>query len=128
MLPSTGFMSAPSLALIESCVKSDCTRLRTLLKLPFADPNAANNEGMTPLHCASFFGNLDAVELLLEHGADHGKPDDQGHLTVAPYSPPSDFVITVQTRLPSGATSTLPAVAAPVTLKSMLLELTRGGK
>lgn len=34
-----------------------------------ADPTAATMEGRTPLHVAAYEGNLDAVQLLLQHGA-----------------------------------------------------------
>ena len=35
-----------------------------------ADPNAADSDGWTPLHEASFTGTLEVARLLLEHGAD----------------------------------------------------------
>lgn len=48
-------------------------RTRGLAELLDADANAArrwSHDGFTPLHLAAFFGQADAVRLLLEHGAD----------------------------------------------------------
>ncbi|MDP9056449.1 MAG: ankyrin repeat domain-containing protein [Pseudomonadota bacterium] len=43
-----------------------------------ADPNIANNKGVTPLMLASNLGLVDAVELLVEHGARLNDADSSG--------------------------------------------------
>ena len=47
---------------------SDCARMRVLLA-HHADPNIATDGGFTPLAAAAQDGNLEAVKLLLSHGA-----------------------------------------------------------
>ena len=43
-----------------------------------ADPNAASQDGQTPLHVALRWDLYDLVPLLLKHGADVNRKDDQG--------------------------------------------------
>ncbi|KAK6511587.1 hypothetical protein TWF481_000502 [Arthrobotrys musiformis] len=50
-----------------------------------ADPNAANDNGLTALHLAASVGNLEAVKLLLEAGAD---VNAQGHIDGGVHSLP----------------------------------------
>lgn len=51
---------------------TDC--MKFLLGLN-ADVNKANNLGHTPLHLAAVKGNVEAVKVLLDHGADVGRVD-----------------------------------------------------
>ena len=48
-----------------------------------ADPNTADNEGRTPLHRASYPGDLschkDIAQLLVDHGADLNAVSNSGH-------------------------------------------------
>jgi ankyrin repeat protein len=56
-------------------------RTRALAELLDADRNAPNrtaSDGETPLHLAAAFGRKDAVELLLDHGADPSVKDEGG--------------------------------------------------
>lgn len=41
--------------------------------------NSKNEEGWTPAHLASFLGNFDALNLLLEYKADLHKPHNKNH-------------------------------------------------
>jgi ankyrin repeat protein len=56
-------------------------RTRALAELLDADRDAAYrtvSDGETPLHLAAAFGRKDAVELLLDHGADPSATDGDG--------------------------------------------------
>lgn len=56
-------------------------RTRALAELLDADrdaPNRTASDGETPLHLAAAFGRKDAVELLLDHGADPSVADGDG--------------------------------------------------
>lgn len=48
-----------------------------LLKF-FISGKSKSNLGWTPLHLASYFGHKEAVELLLDHGADINAVNDFG--------------------------------------------------
>lgn len=74
-----------------------------------------NPQKVTPLHCAAISGSLDAVRLLLEHGADAQAATTAGRLAadLVPSDCPSyEAVAAVLTRAggrPSPATASLPA-------------------
>lgn len=58
-------------ALHNACGHLNCTSLAKALIVHDADVNAQSSiNGETPLHEAASIGNLDIVELLLNHGAD----------------------------------------------------------
>ena len=42
------------------------------------NPNVQSSEGLTPLHIAAIWGRREALNLLLEHGADATIPDGDG--------------------------------------------------
>jgi ankyrin len=44
-----------------------------------ADPNAAGDQGCTPLHVAAVYGHLEVIELLLAAGADPNRTDPHGN-------------------------------------------------
>jgi ankyrin repeat protein len=50
----------------------DGVRVAQLLLDRGADVNTRHKDDWTPLHHASYFGNVEIVRLLLDHGADHG--------------------------------------------------------
>ena len=60
--------------------QEDGMRVARLLLEHGADVHTRRNDGCTPLHLASYFGNLDIVHLLLSHGADRqvNAADDMG--------------------------------------------------
>ncbi len=58
-----------SLNLYEASALGRPARLKTILGQSRFKVNEANAEGFTPLGLAAFFGNADAVKVILEHGA-----------------------------------------------------------
>ena len=50
--------------------EEDGVRVAKLLLERSADVNTRRNDNQTPLHLASYFGNVEIVRLLLDHGAD----------------------------------------------------------
>lgn len=58
-----------SLNLYEASVLGRPARLKTILGQSRFKVNEANAEGFTPLGLAAFFGNVDAVKVILDHGA-----------------------------------------------------------
>jgi ankyrin repeat protein len=72
---------------IESTSNDAC--ITWLLNLPSIDINIRNTASLTPILYAVHLGNLSAVKLLLEHGADVRKTSDEGytvlHLAYARY-------------------------------------------
>jgi len=65
---NTGPGKAGSAVLVKALEAKDITTARTLLKQK-ADPNAADVEGMTPLHWAARWNDLDTVKQLIAAGA-----------------------------------------------------------
>jgi ankyrin repeat protein len=62
--------AASALSVFEAAAIGDAGRLETLLDEDRARAYAYSSDGWTGLHLAAFFGRADAVQLLLEHGAD----------------------------------------------------------
>lgn len=60
----------PELDLFEAATFGDVPRLEELLSNAPASATAMSGDGFTALHLAAFFGQADAVRLLLRHGAD----------------------------------------------------------
>jgi ankyrin repeat protein len=54
----------------EAAQEGDASRLRDLLNAEPTLANTENNDGLTPLGFAAHFGQIDAVKVLLECGAD----------------------------------------------------------
>ncbi len=58
-----------SLNVYEASALGRAARLKTILGQSRLKVNQPNQEGFTPLGLAAFFGNADAVKVLLDHGA-----------------------------------------------------------
>jgi ankyrin repeat protein len=62
--------SAGDLDVFEASAFGDVARLNRLLASDRELVKARSTDGFTPLHLACFFGQLDAAEILVRHGAD----------------------------------------------------------
>jgi ankyrin repeat protein len=62
--------SAGELDVFEAAALGDVTRLRALLASDKALLNGRSGDGFTPLHLACFFGQPEAVQVLISNGAD----------------------------------------------------------
>jgi ankyrin repeat protein len=71
------FLAAPRTALIDAVKSSDHDALRALLKQN-ANINAAEGDGTTALHWASFRDDLDSADLLIRAGAKVNAANDLG--------------------------------------------------
>jgi ankyrin repeat protein len=56
--------------IIRAAKKGDCDRIMALLNADPALVHSADTEGCTPLHCAAWKGNYDAVSTLIDYGSD----------------------------------------------------------
>lgn len=56
--------------MFQAAQSGDASRLKAILQLHPHLANAENGDGLTPLGYAAHFGNRDAVQVLLEHGAE----------------------------------------------------------
>jgi ankyrin repeat protein len=59
----------PSLDVFDAAALGDVHALKRTLGKSARRVNASSQDGFTPLHLAAYFGRLDAVELLLDRGA-----------------------------------------------------------
>ena len=64
----TAFAAEPDRRLVTALKTQDTAKARALIKQR-VDPNAADAEGMTPLHWAAHWNDLDTVKLLIAAGA-----------------------------------------------------------
>lgn len=62
--------SRSDLDVFESAAIGDVDRLRAVLEEDSSLASAWSDDGFTPLHYASFFGNPEAARLLIERGAE----------------------------------------------------------
>ncbi|KAI5634912.1 ankyrin repeats (3 copies) domain-containing protein [Phthorimaea operculella] len=62
-------------ALLETAARGDAARLASLLHADARDINVCDENGCTPLQRAAADGHVDAVQLLLQHGADPNRQD-----------------------------------------------------
>ena len=70
----------PALDVFDSAAVDRTRGLEELLDADPALATAVSPAGTTPLHLAARFGNEGAAKLLLEHGADPGATDADGHM------------------------------------------------
>ena len=90
--------------------QEDGVRVAQLLPERGADVNTRRNDDWTPLHVASYFGNVEIVRLLLDHGADP-EANAEDHMGDKPlhqvscgsYRSPEDGVCVAQLLLERGA-------------------------
>ena len=61
---------AGDLDIFESAALGDVARISKLLAIDGELAKARSSDGFTPLHLACFFGQLEAAETLVRHGAD----------------------------------------------------------
>lgn len=64
----------PSLDIFDAAAAGDAGRVRELLSADASLANATAPDGFSPLGLAAFFGQTEAAEVLLAHGADPNKP------------------------------------------------------
>lgn len=66
------------LVFLDNIKENDITALHTMLRRASlkVDISAINTAGLTPMHQACLDGNLEAVKLLVSHGADINKQDE----------------------------------------------------
>lgn len=60
---------AGELDVFEAAMLGDGPRLQTLLQVNPESANVFSSDGFTPLHLATFFGQLETADMLLQHGA-----------------------------------------------------------
>jgi len=87
--------------LLDTAGKGDVRKVRELLDRG-ADVNARDEDGVTPLHYAAYYGFLDAARLLLDRGADVNARDEFGG-TPLHYAAGSGHVNVVRLLLDRGA-------------------------
>ena len=63
-------MGDPAKEIIKAAKSGDTSRIRELLATDRSLVNALDKDGSTPLHCAVWKGQQEAVVLLLDTGAD----------------------------------------------------------
>lgn len=76
--PATYQVVAPP-ALQTAAAMGDLNRLKTLLKAPGCNVNQTDDQGVTALHAAARTDQVEAIKLLLKHGADTKLKDKKGY-------------------------------------------------
>lgn len=64
---------------IKAAKIGDATTLRMLIESDPSLLNARDSDDSTPLHCAAWKGNVEAVKVLLEFGADVNAKNKNDH-------------------------------------------------
>jgi ankyrin repeat protein len=77
-------MTVPSKVIIKAAKAGDVRTIRTLLGADANLVEARDSDGSTPLHCATWKGHLNVVEMLLAAGADVNAVNQNGHWGTTP--------------------------------------------
>ena len=77
-------MPDPSKEIIKAAKSGDVFRIKELLATDAELINARDKDGSTPLHCATWKGQQEAVALLLESGADVNCHNTNEHYGTTP--------------------------------------------
>jgi uncharacterized protein len=70
----------PELDIFEAAALGRMARLRELIAEDPSSVNAVGDHGFHPLGLAAYYGHVDAVQLLLEQGADPNKLSSNEHI------------------------------------------------
>jgi ankyrin repeat protein len=101
----------------EAAATGNARRLKTILGQSRVRVNDANAEGFTPLGLAAFFGHVEAVKVLLEHGADvNRKPPSRFQNTALDAAVAGDHADIVRVLLAAGGDPTVRSEANYTTL------------
>ncbi|MGC9105409.1 MAG: ankyrin repeat domain-containing protein [Thermoprotei archaeon] len=65
--------------LFEAVEEGDLQRVKYLVEIHQCDVNIRDKDGNTPLHLAAWYGYLDIVKFLVEHGADVNARNAEGN-------------------------------------------------
>src|SRR6266540_6078626 len=107
-----------ALNVYEAATIGNERRLKTILGQSRKRVNDANAEGFTPLGLAAFFGHVEAVKVLLEHGADvNAKPPSRFQNTAVDSAVSGDHAEVVRVLLAAGADPNIRSEANYTTLQ-----------
>jgi ankyrin repeat protein len=77
-------MPDASKEILKAAKAGDTNKVRALLAIDAQLVNARDNDGSTPLHCATWKGHFEVVTVLLDAGADVNAQNQNGHWGTTP--------------------------------------------
>lgn len=77
-------MSEPAKEIIKAAKNGQVARVKELLGTDKSLINARDKDGSTPLHCATWNGQLEVAALLIESGADVNAHNENDHWGTTP--------------------------------------------